>query len=161
MNVHQEWRAFEQAYRYAPKHAKEVEQHYLKHLVRLLRAQGWEVFKMGKNAHWDLTIGRGGHVVRIEVKIARPREKARRSEYYQFKLKSGGSRPVDGDVLIACCCPDGPPSMVCFVIPTEDLGDRATLEITSAPHDYAGRWSKWRGAWGILKESQDANADTP
>jgi hypothetical protein len=151
MNIHQEWQAFEQAYRYSPKHAKEVEQHYLKHLVRLLRTQGWTVLEMASNAHWDLTIGRGGHVLRIEVKIARPREKARRSEYYQFKLKSGGARPVDGDVLIACCCPNGPPSMTCFVIPTYQLGTRATLEITSSPDRYTGRWSVWRAAWDVLE----------
>jgi flagella basal body P-ring formation protein FlgA len=154
MNVHDEWQAFEQAYRYAPKHSKEVESHYLKHLVRLLRAQGWTVLEMASNAHWDLTIGRGGYTIRVEVKIARPREKARRSEYYQFKLKSGGSRPVDGDVLIACCCPNGPSSMTCYVIPTEQLGARATLEITSAPDHYAGQWAAWRAAWDVLEEGE-------
>jgi len=152
MNVHQEWLKFEQAYRYAPKYSKEIEQHYLKHLVRLLRAQGWTVLEMASNAHWDLTIGRDGQVIRIEVKIARPRQKGRyRAEYYQFKLRSGGSkRAPDGDVMICCCCPDGPASMVPFVIPIEELGERAMLEITSAPDRYAGQWAKWRGAWEAL-----------
>jgi hypothetical protein len=148
MDVHQEWRVFEQAYKYMPRYSKEVENHYLKHLVRLLRVQGWTVLECASNAHWDLTIGRGGHVLRIEVKIARP--KAKRSEYYQFKLKSGGQRPPDGDIVICCCCPNGPTTMTCFVVPVETLGDRSTLEITTSPLDYAGQWAPYRDAWGIL-----------
>jgi hypothetical protein len=86
MNIHQEWLKFEQAYRYTPKHSKEVESHYLKHLVRLLEAQGWTVLKMASNAHWDLTIGRDGQVIRIEVKIARPRVKG--------QYRAGGGLPM-------------------------------------------------------------------
>jgi hypothetical protein len=45
--------------------------------------------------------------------------------------------------------------MVPFVIPVEELGKRATLEITSAPHLYAGQWSKWAGAWDVLNMGDD------
>lgn len=131
-NIHQEWVKFEQSYRYAPKYSKEVEQHYLKYLVRLLRLQGYVVLPCGHNGHWEAKHGR--------------------SEYYQFKLKSSGTRPVDGDVLICCCCPNGPPSMVVYIVPTEDLGDRSTLEITSNPADYIGQWSVYHNAWDILHE---------
>lgn len=152
MDVHQEWLQFEQAYRYMPKHSKEVERHYLKHLIRLLQVQGYTVLPCASNGHWDLTVGRDGQVIRVEVKISRPKDKPGRAAYYQFKLKSGGSRPVDGDVAICCCCPNGPTSMIPFIVPVEELGGRSTLEITSEPHHYAGRWARWRGAWGVLAE---------
>lgn len=152
MDIHAEWRRFEAAYRYQPKYSKEVEQHYLKYLVRLLRAQGYTVLPCGHNGHWDMTLASNGQTLRVEVKIARPKAKPGRSEYYQFKLKSGGVRPVDGDILIACCCPNGPPSMVVYIVPTEDLGDRSTLEITSNPADYIGQWSVYHNAWSILHE---------
>ena len=152
MNVHQEWAKFEQSYRYAPKYSKEVEQHYLKYLVHLLRLQGYTILPCGHNGHWDLTLASDGQSLRVEVKIARPKAKSGRSEYYQFKIKSGGHRPPDGDVVICCCCPNGPPSMTVYIIPTEALEDRSTLEITSNPADYIGQWSIYHNAWDILHE---------
>jgi hypothetical protein len=152
MDVHEEWKRFEQSYRYLPRNSKEVEAHYIRHVIRLLQAQGWAVFPMKSNEHFDLTIARNGQVLQIEVKIARPKRKPHRStnHYYQFKIRSGGIRSCDGDFCILAACPNGVSSMTVFIIPTDQLGERCVIEITSDPLEYKGRWAVYRNAWEML-----------
>jgi hypothetical protein len=130
----QSFRRDEQRFRYARRQgdlAKRVENQ----ARAVLEGRGWRTTRTAHNEHFDLWC----EGVRVEVKAARWNDR------YQANLRAN-----DADVLLFGC-QNG--RVHWFVIPWEALGDRRNLAIWSEdPEAYAGRWARFRDAWGVVAD---------
>jgi hypothetical protein len=156
MDVHEEWARFEQQYKYMPRNSKEVERRYIRQVVAVLQTLGWTVLPLRSNDHCDLMVAKAGRCLYLEVKIARRTKRLDRKQehYYQFKTFSGGIRPCDGDFCILAAFPQGPGSLTAFVVPTDQLGNRKKIDITSDPGLYRGQWAQFKDRWDILEKGK-------
>lgn len=135
-------------------HTKEIERSYRGRLVRALEGMGiGPVAVTGENDPVDLYIDGKA----IEIKIARARERPRgdgfkpRPEYYQALLwDHANGHFLDGDLVVMICV-DRSDRLWPFVIPRAAIEKRRTIEITSAPENYQGRWAPYLGRLDLLQ----------
>jgi len=162
--LHQSFLRFDKAYRFLAGDTKAVERQYKPYALALLQAAGFDLLQIGvcgATAPVDLVVN--GY--QVELKVSRCNSKAaswnghRREHYYKALLRDHANHHfLNGHfVLLLCVLPT---SELCpFVIPTWAVGDRRTIEITSDPFTYNGRWAHYRGAFHLLKESSHDDAD--
>lgn len=154
--LHLEQEGLKWAVRLAYENTKEIERHYRARLIRALERMGiGPIAVAGENDPVDLYIGEVGQGV--ELKVARARERPRadhsrpRAEYYQGLLwDRGNGHYLNGDLLILLCV-DPEDHLWPFVVPRDKLGNRRTIEITSAPAKYRGQWAPFLGRLDLLK----------
>jgi len=152
--MHQEFLTLDRQWRFMPRHTKEVETQYRPIAIKLLRLAGipdLAIGVCGANAPTDLIVN--GHPV--ELKISRPRKKRRRKLYFQFLLRDHDNRHhLNGNFVYCLCVLDA--TYCPFIIPVGKVGNRRTIEITSDPFTYTGRWAIYRGAFDLLKDKKPA-----
>ncbi len=148
--LQQEFYRFDRAWRFMAGDTKAVEKRYRPVAIKLLRLAGipdLSIHVCGANDPTDLIVC--GHPV--ELKISRPKKKAKHGLYFQFLLRDHDNRHrLNGNFVYCLCVFD---STFCpFIIPIARIGSRRTIEITSDPFVYSGQWALYRGAFDLLIE---------
>ena len=123
--------------------------------IEMIESIGYQVLPMpvGHNTKGDLLVEKR---MRVEVKAALPTKGSHGNKVrWQFSLRRH-KRPVDEDLLILLCYHELDEEPIAFVIPGDQVREKlAKIDITSEPEKYAGKWSKWRGKWDMVKAILD------
>lgn len=146
---------------------KLIEGFYTDRLIRWLESEGLgPVKKNGPNAPVDLVVNGLEVEVKIAIARSRPRPESEgsgvRPEFYQALLwepKTGsrrGRRVLNGSIVIVVCV-DPSDRLWPFVIPRDRIGSRRTVEITSSPARYRGRWAPFLGAFDYLRGNDNGS----
>ena len=118
-------------------------EHYV---ARLLTGVGADVEYSGPA---DLLVG--GWPVEVKAaRSARYRTDARRG--FQFCLHRAGRRGIQSVVVVMLCYWQAGREPVAFVVPSEAIGKRSKIVISSQPWTYNGMWSRYYQAWDVLAD---------
>ncbi len=148
--LHAEFAELERKYRYlvGSHNSKAVERGYRPVAIRLLREAGipdLRIHVCGNNDPVDLIV----NGLAVELKIARDSRK-RPGPYFRFLLRDhNNNHYLNGHYLYLLCVYDS--TCCAFIIPTERVGKRRTIEITSDPFTYGGQWAMYRNAFDYLR----------
>lgn len=117
--------------------------------AQLLEKAGYAVsFTQHRQKRGDLRVvaPKTGEIKRVEVKTAR-RTTDGKWRFLLWKKGCTDYRHADVVILLAVLKSG---RAVPFVIPVDDLGERAQVAITSHPENYSGRWAQYRQK-GVLR----------
>lgn len=113
-------------------------------IFHMLKLQGYQVYEPDGKCQGDIKVidQTTGEALKVEVKTASVDKRG----HYQFCLrkkdKYGGTDCAPADfVILVAVTKSGSHSI--FVIPAGELTTKAT-KITGNPHEYAGKWAKFR-----------------
>jgi hypothetical protein len=136
--AHQRWST--------PADTKTVEAHYRARLVRVLERRGiGPVAVRPENDPVDLDIA--GYPVELKVARAHAHPAGGKPTRFQALLRDhGNGHHLNGEFVILLCV-DREDRLYPFVIPTGLLASQRTLEITSHPERYTGKWAPYLRAW--------------
>jgi len=120
-----------------------------------------EVWTMRQLQRAGLTVTLGGPAdlladgLPVEVKTARARRyRGDGRKGYQFCVsKPGHTDHKRAAVVICLCWRDLAADPVCFVIPSDRLGDLHKVVIpTAQPWTYSGKWARWYRRWETIAD---------
>lgn len=119
-----------------------------RHAAHLFEKLGYHVEMTGKLRHCgDLRVTKPetGETWRVEVKTSR-RVKTSLTNYgWQFCLRKPGNTDCGYSDFVLLLAVRGSGDVVCFLIPTRELGQRKIIVINAkSPLEYRGMWSPWR-----------------
>lgn len=91
-----------------------------------------------------------GHPVELKVSRAHAQPSGRKTTRFQAELR-GKRHGLNGNLLILLCV-DRDDRLWPYIIPVRELADQRTIEITSHPTRYRGKWRRYLRAWDLLQE---------